>query len=108
MLGATTPVDEQEHCRLAYLEWRERAARQLAREAGPLGRLTHSREQFYPQLDRKHLKVCRRCEETIYPGSRNPETPLPRAHHMPLLHRAARYPPLQARHYASKETRRKR
>ncbi len=63
---------EQEQCRLAYEEWRECAARQLAREAGPLGRLTHSREQFYPQLNRKHLKVCSRCEETIYPGSNKP------------------------------------
>jgi hypothetical protein len=59
---------EQHQRRLDYEEWRERAARQLAREAGPLGRLIHPREQFYPQLDREHLRVCTRCQEMIYPG----------------------------------------
>lgn len=63
---------EQQECRLVYEEWRERAAGQLARQAGPLGRLTHSREQFYAQLDREHLNVCGTCSETIYPGSRKP------------------------------------
>lgn len=63
----------QQECRLAYEEWREHAAGQLARKAGPLGRLTHPREQFYPQLDRERLKVCATCGETIYPGSRKPD-----------------------------------
>ncbi len=58
---------EQHERRTVYLEWREQAARQLARKAGPLGRLTHPPADFYPQLDREHLKVCGRCAETIYP-----------------------------------------
>ena len=62
---------EQHERRDAYLNWREQAARQLARKAGPLGRLTHRPEDFYPQLDREHLKVCRGCEETIYPRARD-------------------------------------
>jgi hypothetical protein len=44
----------------------------LARQAGPLGRLTHRREQFYARLDREHLNVCGTCGETIYPGSCKP------------------------------------
>jgi Replication-relaxation len=61
---------EQHERRLAYLEWREDAARRLARQAGPLGRLTHRREDFYPQIDRQALGVCRRCREIVYPVDR--------------------------------------
>lgn len=62
-----------QHAREAvYLEWREQTARALARQAGPLGRLTHRAESFHPQLDRKHLTICCTCAETIYPGSRKP------------------------------------
>jgi Replication-relaxation len=61
---------KQHERQAAYLEWREQAARALARKAGPLGRLTHRPEGFYPQLDREHLKVCRRCEEIVYPAAR--------------------------------------
>ena len=56
--------------RLAYLEWREHTARKLARQAGGLGRLTHPTASFYPQLDSEHLKVCRRCDEVVYPAAR--------------------------------------
>lgn len=62
-----TAHEEQERRRLAYLEWRERAAREIARKAGPLGRLTHSRERFYPQIDHEQLQVCDACREIIYP-----------------------------------------
>jgi hypothetical protein len=58
---------EQDEQRGAYLEWREQAARRLARTAGPLGRLTHRTEDFYPQLDHERLRVCGLCSETIYP-----------------------------------------
>jgi hypothetical protein len=61
---------EQHERRTVYLVWREQAARQLARKAGPLGRLTHPPTDFYPQLDREHLKICGRCQETIYPRAR--------------------------------------
>jgi hypothetical protein len=57
----------QAHGQAEYLAWRERAARQLARKAGPLGRLTHRPEDFYPQLDRERLKFCGHCEEIAYP-----------------------------------------
>lgn len=62
-------VCRQDQCerRGAYLAWRERAARQLARKAGPLGRLTHHAEDFYPQLDQRSLGFCRRCQEITYP-----------------------------------------
>jgi hypothetical protein len=63
---------DQHERHAVYLEWREQTARALARKAGPLGRLTHHSEDFYPQLDRKHLTVCGACGETIYPGSRKP------------------------------------
>jgi hypothetical protein len=61
---------EQHERREAYLVWRERAARQLARDAGPLGRLTHRPQDFHEQLDHERLCVCRRCNETIYPTPR--------------------------------------
>jgi hypothetical protein len=61
---------EQHERRLAYLEWREHAARRLARQAGPLGRLTHRREDFFPQIDRESLGVCSRCREIAYPADR--------------------------------------
>jgi hypothetical protein len=61
---------EQHERYIAYLEWRERAARQLARSAGPLGRLTHRAEDFYPKLDQERLRVCGLCAETIYPRGR--------------------------------------
>ena len=53
--GDAAGREEQRERRLAYLAWRERTARQLARKAGPLGRLTHRTEDFYPQVDRRWL-----------------------------------------------------
>jgi Replication-relaxation len=64
-----TSRHEQDQCRLAYLHWREQTARQLARCAGPLGRLTHHSEEFYPQIDHERLRTCGGCEETIYPAA---------------------------------------
>lgn len=59
--------EEQDRRRLAYLEWREQAAQSLLRKAGPMARLTRSREDFYPQIDREQLRECKRCKQTIYP-----------------------------------------
>jgi protein involved in plasmid replication-relaxation len=59
--------DEQDRRRLAYLEWREQAAQSLLRKAGPMARLTRSREDFYPQIDHEQLRECKRCKQTIYP-----------------------------------------
>ena len=50
-----------------YLRWREDTAQRLAKGAGPLGRLTHRKEDFYPELDRERLKVCTDCRELVYP-----------------------------------------
>ncbi len=61
--------DEQHRLRLAYLEWRDAAARQMVRNSGPLGRLTRSREEFFPQLDRERLHVCGACREIVFPAS---------------------------------------
>jgi hypothetical protein len=61
--------EEQSERRLAYLAWREQPARQLARKAGPLGRLTHRAEDFYRQIDRRWLGVCRHCREIAYPAA---------------------------------------
>ncbi len=58
---------EQQRRRVAYLEWREQAAQSLLRKAGPMARLTRSREDFYPQIDREQLRECKRCKQTIYP-----------------------------------------
>jgi hypothetical protein len=58
---------EQHERQAAYLDWRERAARRLARGTGPLGRLTHRAEDFYSQLDHEQLRACGSCGETIYP-----------------------------------------
>jgi DNA invertase Pin-like site-specific DNA recombinase len=63
--------DEQHERQVAYLGWREQAARRLARGAGALGRLTHRAEDFYGQLDQERLRVCGRCGETIYPPARH-------------------------------------
>jgi hypothetical protein len=61
--------DEQHRLRLAYLEWRTAAARQMVRNSGPLGRLTRSREEFFPQLDRERLHVCDACQEIVFPAA---------------------------------------
>jgi hypothetical protein len=58
---------EQREMHDTYMRWREQAARQLARQAGPLRRLTRHPEDFYDQLDQEHLRTCGRCHETIYP-----------------------------------------
>jgi hypothetical protein len=72
---------EQHERRTVYLEWREQTARALARKAGLLGRLTHHPEDFHPQLDHEHLKVCTRCEEIVYPAaSENQHTRLGQRH----------------------------
>lgn len=57
----------QQARRDAYLAWREMAARQLARRAGPLGRLTHRPEDFYTQIDGERLRVCVSCGEIAFP-----------------------------------------
>jgi hypothetical protein len=64
---------QQHDHRAEYLAWREQAARKLARQAGPLGRLTHRPEAYYTQLDTEKLRVCRTCAEVIYPSAQEAE-----------------------------------
>lgn len=66
--------EEQERRRVAYLEWREQAAQLLLRKAGPMARLTRSREDFYPQIDREQLRECKWCKQTIYPQPDHEQT----------------------------------
>jgi hypothetical protein len=64
---ATSRREQQNHYR-AYTVWREQTARQHARKAGPLGRLTHRPEDFYPQIDQRSLGLCRHCSAVVYPA----------------------------------------
>jgi hypothetical protein len=61
--------DEQHRLRLAYLEWRDAAARQMVRKTGPLARLTRSREEFFPLIDLERLSVCGACREIVFPDT---------------------------------------
>ena len=62
-----TAHGEQHRLELAYVEWREQAARQMVRTSGTLGRLTRKREEFFPQIDRAHLTMCSACREIVFP-----------------------------------------
>ena len=70
---------EQYERREVYLEWRQRAARELARKAGPLGRLTHRTEDFYLQLDHERLRICNTCAKRSTRERVNPAATTPRA-----------------------------
>jgi hypothetical protein len=59
--------DEQHRLELAYVQWREQAARQMVRASGTLARLTRKREEFFPQIDRAHLTMCSACREIVFP-----------------------------------------
>lgn len=61
--------DKQHRLRLAYLDWRDAAARQMVRKTGPLARLTRSREEFFPLIDRERLSVCGACREIVFPDT---------------------------------------
>jgi hypothetical protein len=59
--------EKQHQRRRAYLEFREREARRLAREQGLLRRFTAPTEELMAEVDRRWLKVCPRCRELAYP-----------------------------------------
>ena len=62
--------------------------------AGPLGRLTHHAQDYYPQLDQERLRVCGSCAEMIYPRAREAGSSYhsrPVALSLSLLPRAARH-----------------
>ncbi|HEY3921060.1 MAG TPA: replication-relaxation family protein [Gaiellaceae bacterium] len=58
---------EQERLRLSYLARREREARRRKREAGLAARVAHGRSAVHAIVDRDRLRVCRRCDEIVYP-----------------------------------------
>jgi hypothetical protein len=58
---------EQEWLRLAYLARREREARQRKHEAGLAARLAHGRSAVHAIIDDDLLRICRRCDEIVYP-----------------------------------------
>lgn len=57
----------QERLRLAYLDRRDRQARQRKREAGLASRLTQGAAAMYAVIDLEQLRICRRCDEIAYP-----------------------------------------
>jgi Replication-relaxation len=59
--------DEQERLRSDYLAWREEEARRRAKAQRLAARLRNGPETFLEAIDRRSLRVCRRCEEVAYP-----------------------------------------
>ena len=58
---------EQERLRVAYLERREREARQRRHESPLAARLVRGRAAALALVDRDRLKICPRCDELVYP-----------------------------------------
>jgi hypothetical protein len=58
----------QEQLRLAYLQRREREARQRARAHSLAGYLLHGSTAAQAQVDHERLRICERCREIAYPG----------------------------------------
>ncbi|MGI8576511.1 MAG: hypothetical protein ACR2KG_01035 [Nocardioidaceae bacterium] len=59
--------EEQERLASDHAVWREGAARRLAKDQGLLARLGARPEDFLGEVDRRSLRLCRRCGETAYP-----------------------------------------
>lgn len=62
----------QERLRLVYLASREREARRRKHEAGLAARLAHGRSAAYAIVDRDRLRICRRCDEIVFPPEPEP------------------------------------
>ncbi len=58
---------EHETLRLAYLARRDGEARQRKHRVGLAARLAHGRTVLYAIVDRDRLRLCRRCDEIVYP-----------------------------------------
>lgn len=58
---------EQERLRGDYLAWRDEEAGRLAKAQGFAARLRNGRETFLDEIDRRALRLCRRCKEIAYP-----------------------------------------
>jgi hypothetical protein len=59
--------EEQERLHTSYLAWREDEARRLARAQGLVARLGSRPEDFFGEVARRSLRLCRACEEIAYP-----------------------------------------
>jgi len=62
---------EQEQRRTSYLERREREAHRRKHETSLASRLARGRAASYALVDRDLLKICRRCDEIVYPPDPN-------------------------------------
>lgn len=65
---------KQERLREDYLAWRSGEARRLAKAQGFAARLRNGPETFLDQIDRRSLRLCRRCEEIAYPDPERAES----------------------------------
>lgn len=59
--------EEQGRLAAAYLTWREAEARRLAKSQGIVARLGSRPEDFFDEIDRRSLRLCRGCGEIAYP-----------------------------------------
>jgi Replication-relaxation len=59
--------DEQKRLAAAYHPWREEEARRIAKGQGIAARLRTRPEDFLDEVDRRSLRLCRRCGEIAYP-----------------------------------------
>jgi len=59
--------EEQERLASVYLTWREGEARRLTKAQGIVARLGSRPEDFFDEIDRRSLRLCRRCGEIVYP-----------------------------------------
>jgi hypothetical protein len=59
--------EEQERLASAYLTWREEEARRLAKDRSLIARLGTRPQEFFEEVDRRSLRLCRRCGEIAYP-----------------------------------------
>jgi hypothetical protein len=69
-LGATDDArarGQQDRLASAYAVWREKEARRLVKEQGVVARLGSRPEDFFEEVDRRSLRLCRHCGEIAYP-----------------------------------------
>jgi Replication-relaxation len=59
--------EEQERLSTSYLAWRETEARRLVKAQGIVARLGIRPEDFFDEVDRRSLRLCRACGEIAYP-----------------------------------------
>jgi len=58
---------EQQRLRVAYLDRRDREGRARKHQLGLAARLAHGHAALHSVIDRERLRVCRRCDEIVYP-----------------------------------------